>query len=98
MQSYFLASYLRHHLSQPVDRDHFLGSDVDRTRKVRFHQSPDTLKALVDVKERPGLFAIAPNLNLTAIGSRGNLPADSGRSLFASAVPRALGPKNVVKS
>src|SRR5438445_7388795 len=38
-----------HHLSQLVDRNHFLRADINRSREIGFHQQPDTLDALINI-------------------------------------------------
>ncbi len=61
------------HLGQAIDGDHLVTSDVHGTHEVRGHQAPDAFQAFVDVQERTGLLAVAPDLDLAAVGSLGDL-------------------------
>ena len=49
-----------------VDRHHLLRADIDRPGEVRAHQPRRALEAFVDIEERAGLLAVAPDLDLAA--------------------------------
>src|ERR1039458_3913359 len=80
-----------------VDRHHLFRPDVDRAGKRRFHQAAHTFQALVDVEERTGLFAIAPDLDFTAVHRFCHFAADGGRSLLPAVTPGSFGAEDVVK-
>src|SRR5262249_42229675 len=73
-----------------VDRPHLFRADVDRSCPVRTREPKDTLETIVDVKERSGLLAVAPDLDLAAVLGLGDLAANSGRRLLAPADPHTL--------
>ena len=71
-----------------------LGADIDRPLEVRAREADRAFKAFVDIKERAGLRAVAPDLDLAAvIGARATLRqiAAGAFSLPPSQVPS--GPK-----
>src|SRR2546426_7625992 len=84
------------HVDEAVDRDHLVRPDVYRTAHVRPHQAQRALEAFIDVEERARLPAVAPDLDLAAVGRQGDLAAYRGRRLLASALPGALGAEDVV--
>ena len=54
------------------------------TLVARVHEAKQALDAVVDIAERPGLLAVAPDLDRPAWLGHGHLAAQRGRSLLAS--------------
>src|SRR5439155_18003511 len=75
-------------------------SDVERIATARRHQPRHAVDAIVDVAERARLLAITPDVDLRCARElrRGDLAADRGRRLFASAAPRAERTEDVVEA
>ena len=75
---------------------------------VAHHEAVDALDAVIDVHERAGLLAVAPDLDLriaagVALAAAeelgvGRLPAHRGGGLLAAALPRALLAVDVVEA
>ena len=89
--SQLFACDFHRHLSQLVDRNHFIRADVNRSREIGFHQPPDALNALVDIQERAGLLSIAPDFDLAAVRGLGYLATYRGGCLLASPIPSSFG-------
>src|SRR5208283_4463155 len=71
-----LTSNPHDHLRETVDGHHLLRADVDRPLEIRFHQAPNTLEALINVKERACLHSVPPDFNFAPIFSLGDLAAN----------------------
>src|SRR6516165_6522135 len=85
-----LAGNIRHQVDQLIDRHHFLRPDIDGARKVRAQQPYRTFDALVDIEERPRLFAIAPHPDLVAAAGYRNFATNRGWRLLTTACPGPL--------
>ena len=85
-------------VGQLVDGHHSVPAEVERLGVVRVHEAVDALDTVVDVHERAGLLAVAPDLDgrvparsalLAAEELRvGHLPHHRGGSLLPSTLPR----------
>ncbi len=81
-----------------VDGDHFFRAYVDGAGEVGIHEAADGFDAFIDIEERAGLAAIAPDFDLAAIGGLGDLAAEGGGCLFAASVPSAFGSEDIVEA
>ena len=79
-------------VDQLIDGYKFVCAEVERRGAVGLHDAKDALDAIVNVHERPGLLTVAPNLDLVAVLAFGDLAADRGRRLLATAIVGAEGP------
>src|SRR5690625_2713951 len=93
-----LAGDVAHHVDELVDRDHLFGADVDRAEEVGLHQSAHGFNALIDVKEGPGLLAVAPDLDRPAVFGLSDLAGYCGRRLLLATRPGALRTEDVVET
>src|SRR5207253_7241912 len=85
-------------LGEAVDRHHLLRANIDRPREARAHQARAALQALVDVEERSGLLAVAPDLDLATRGRLGHFAAERRRRLFLAVVPGPQRAEDVVEA
>src|SRR5690625_8030460 len=85
-----LAGDVAHHVDELVDRDHLFGADVDRAEVFGLHQSAHGFNALIDVKEGPGLLAVAPDLDRPAVFGFCVLSGYCKRSHLLATRPRTL--------
>src|SRR5262249_1760640 len=83
-------------IDELINRHHFIGTDINRPREIRPHHPQRAFEAFTDVEEGPGLFPVAPNLDLSPVRGHCNLSAYRRRSLLLTVVPAPLWPKNVV--
>ena len=63
----FLELYARNlgdDIGQLVDSDHPVLAKIERFVVIRMHQAVPALNAIIDIAERAGLLAVAPNLDL----------------------------------
>src|SRR5205814_9187440 len=74
-----------------------VGSEVEGLGIVALRDPVDALDAVRDERERAGLLAVAPDLDLVAVGRNRHLARDGRRRLLAAAVVRALGAVDVVE-
>src|SRR5690606_12353826 len=86
------------HPGEVADADHLVRSDVDGTLEARAREAHQTLDALEYVEEGAGLLGGPPDLDETADGRLGDLPADSRWRLLTPASPRAFGSEDVVEA
>src|SRR5262249_23655596 len=82
---------------QPIDTDHLFRPDIHRTAKVRLHQPPHALDALVYNEKRTSLLAAPPDLAGSPFRTLGHFPADRRGGLFPTAIPGSLGAEDVVE-
>jgi hypothetical protein len=89
---------LLHDVHQLVDGHQLAAPDVDRLHVVAVGQHLGALQAVVDVHERTGLLAVAPDLDLVLPAQlrRDDLPAGRRRGLFPAAVVGAVRTVHVV--
>src|SRR3979490_1909273 len=85
-------------VDQAVDADQLVAADVERLDDVALGQADRAVGAVVDIHERAGLLAIAPDLDLVLARQLGSddLAADRGRRLLPAAVVGALRAGDVV--
>ena len=96
----FDARNRRHGVDKLVDRHHLRTPNVERRLDRAVGKSAGALDPVIDEHEATRLLAIAPDLNLVTARDHGlgDLSTDGGGSLFATALPCALGPVDVVIS
>src|SRR5882724_840569 len=82
-----------------VDRHQLVAAQIQRLVDVAVHDQVDTLDAVVDPHETPGLAAVPPDLDLVPAGPLrlDDLPAGCGGGFFTPALPRAEGTIDVVE-
>ena len=83
-------------LGKVVHGDHLGTAEIDGDVTVREREAEDTLDAVVDEGEGPGLLTVAPNLEL-GLGGDG-LAAEGGGSLLTSTLPGTAGSVDVVET
>src|SRR5262249_45464793 len=60
------------------------------------HQPQGPFEAFIDVEEGPGLFPIAPDLDLSPVRGHGDFSTYRRRSLLLTVIPAPLWPENIV--
>src|SRR3982075_950646 len=85
-------------VDQAVDADQLVAADVQGLDDVALGQPDRAVGAVVDIHERAGLLAVAPDLDLVLARELGgdHLAADRARRLLAAAVVGAFGAVDVV--
>src|SRR5258708_21963787 len=80
-----------HDVHQLVHGHGFAGAKIDRIENPGVHDEIDSLHAIVNVHEAPGLFATAPDFDFVFAAELrfDDFSADCGRRLFAAPVPGA---------
>src|SRR5919112_3011496 len=58
-----LAGDLEDHPRQFIDGDDLFAAEVQRLVVIRVHQAANSLDAVVDIAERPGLFSVPPDVD-----------------------------------
>ena len=56
-----------------IDGDHLLGADIHRAVKSERIRRKRAFQAFVDIEERAGLLAVAPDFDLSAVGGLATL-------------------------
>src|SRR6202011_162746 len=85
-------------VDQAVDADQLVAADVQGVDDVALRQPDRAVVAVVDIHERAGLLAVAPDLDLVLARELGSdhLAADGGRRPLAAASVGAFGTVDVV--
>src|ERR1700692_3475158 len=93
-----LAHNLGNDIYQLVDCDKLVRAKIKRLAIIRLHNAIDAFDAIIDIHERTGLFAIAPNLYFFVVADRRDLPTDRSRRLLTPPFIGAERPIDVVES
>src|SRR5439155_18811583 len=82
-----------------VDRYQLVAAQVQRLVDITVHDQVDTLDAVVDPHETPGLSAVPPDLDLGPAGQLrlDDFPTGRGGGLFTPTLPRSEGTTDVVE-
>ena len=75
-----------------VDRHDLFGAEIEWFAVLGAHESVDPLDAIVDVAERPGLHAVAPDLDLRHLWAAATFRQIAAGDLLAATVGRPDGP------
>src|SRR5205814_6044242 len=81
---------IRNNVHQTIDRNHLIGTNVDRSGEVGSHQPQSAYDAFIDVEERAGLFSVAPDFDLASVPSHRHLPTDCGGRFLFAVIPVSL--------
>src|SRR5919112_6534867 len=87
-----------HQIHQLIDRDQFVGPQVEWLGIIGAHNPVDSFNAVVHAHERTGLFSVSPDHYLFSVGSQGHLATDSCWSLFLASFVSAERSVDVVKA
>ncbi len=83
---------------QLVDGHQAVAAQIERMRVIGEHKTVDALHAIIDVEERAGLVAIAPDFDFVAVVCQRDFAAQGCRGFFPPAFVFAQGTVDVVEA
>src|SRR5271165_4175144 len=93
-----LARNFTDHIRHLIDGHQFFGPKIQRFAIAAGHQPQQSINAVRNKHEGPGLQAVAPDVNVPVVGSQCHLAANGRRRFFFAAFVGAKRAINVVKA